>query len=141
MPLTKDQERWCKSKARRYQGGIARFRDLLKDGEVKCALSEVPVLFDSDSGTAKEGRGVHACYATIDHISPGTENEGLQVVCYALNDLKGHLPYDCFIALKDTEAWDELMEQWREQAKKEPLDSKAFYKILQSDSEPSKLSQ
>lgn len=130
MPLTKDQERWCKTKARRYKGGAGRFRDLLKDGEVKCALSNVSVLFDSNSGTAKKGRGVHACYATIDHISPGTENEGLQVVCYALNDLKGHLPHDCFIALTDTDAWKGLMEKWQKQTLKEPLDSKAFYQIL-----------
>ena len=140
MPLTEDQERWCKSKARRYKGGVARFRELLKDGEIKCALSKVPVLFDSDSGTAKKGRGVHACYATIDHISPSTEEKGLQSNLLCPKRSQRTSSPRLFRGSRKTKPWKGLMKRWRTQAKKKPLDSKAFYKILKSDSESKKSS-
>jgi len=50
-------------------------------------------------------------------------------VSYDLNDLKGHLPLDCFLELKAVGAWQHLMDKWREQARLNPDDRDAFRRI------------
>ncbi|MEK7950452.1 hypothetical protein [Luteolibacter soli] len=126
------QLRWAKRRAQRYGGGVTRFLEIVSEQKGKCALSGVPLLFDSAHGTAIPGRGVHARYAALDHVSPACESQGFQIVCYALNDLKGHLPYDCFQALKSTGAWESLMTRWNAVHAKQPMDSKAFYSLLKT---------
>jgi hypothetical protein len=66
----------------------------------------------------------------VDHIDPGNRDGGVQLVCYALNDLKGHLPVDCFEALRETQAWGRLMDAWRGQARLDPKDWEAFRRLL-----------
>jgi hypothetical protein len=53
-----------------------------------------------------------------------------QIVCYALNDLKGHLPGDCFDALSSSNAWKELMRKWKEKAEKEPGDREGLRRLI-----------
>jgi hypothetical protein len=86
--------------------------------------------FDSASGTAVgDGRGCHALYASVEHTKAGCDDEGHAVVCYALNDIKGHLPFDCFVALRDTAAWERFMKRWRDQAEVDANDSDAFRQL------------
>jgi hypothetical protein len=53
-----------------------------------------------------------------------------------LNDLKGHLPPDCFQALSETSAWKSLMERWRVQALKDNFDREAFKRLLRPNAKP-----
>jgi hypothetical protein len=75
-------------------------------------------------------RGCHPLYAAVDHVSPGNEEYGYQIVCYDLNDLKGHLPNKVFMELQNTSAWKDLMQQWKSQAENAPMDIVAFKALL-----------
>ena len=89
------------------------------------------MVFDVREGTPeKNGRGCHPLYPAVDHIDPGNRDGGVQIVCYALNDLKGHLPFDCFNALVETDAWKGLMKRWAEQAALYSGDRAAFKRLL-----------
>ncbi len=89
------------------------------------------MLFDVAEGTPQTGgRGCHPLYPAVDHKDPGNPHGGHQIVCYALNDLKGHLPPDCFCALQRTKAWKRLMTCWRKQAAKDHTDRDAFRRLL-----------
>ena len=93
--------------------------------------------FDVNEGRpVKGGNGCHPLYPAVDHVDPGNSNGGHQIVCNALNDLKGHLPVECFEALKKTNAWNELMKQWVAQANENRTDRDAFKKLLRPNAEP-----
>lgn len=129
MVLTEQQKKWA---AKRNQGASPKtLRDLLSEQQGRCALSGVDMIFDKNEGTpVPGGKGCHPLYAAVDHIDPGNHTGGYQIVCYALNDLKGHLPSDCFKALSETEAWHKLMNVWRKQAEKDATDREAFKRLL-----------
>jgi len=78
----------------------------------------------------KSGPGCHPLYPTIDHTAPGTKTYGLQIICHGLNDIKGQLPLGLFKVLLASEPWRNLMESWRDQARKNSMDSEAFRQIL-----------
>ncbi len=83
----------------------------------RCALSGALMIFDKTLGNPNVNKqGCHPLYAAVDHISPGNREHGHQLVCYDLNDLKGHLPKKVFIELQKTSAWRNLMQQWRSQS-------------------------
>lgn len=129
MELNQQQEKWA-SKGRQ---GVAKptLRSLLIQQKCKCALSGVEMIFDTSEGTpVTGGKGCHPLYPAVDHIDPGNPNGGHQIVCYALNDLKGHLPVDCFNALTQTDAWCSLMVRWRKQAAIDRADREAFMHLL-----------
>ncbi len=129
MELNQQQEKWA-SKRRQ---GVAKtlLRSLLIKQECKCALSGVEMIFDISEGTpVTGGKGCHPLYPAVDHIDPGNPNGGHQIVCYALNDLKGHLPFDCFYALTQTNEWRSLMDRWRKQAAIDREDRVAFKRLL-----------
>lgn len=108
MELTLEQRHWA-SRAKQGVPPSELSRLLIKQGGL-CAISGVTLLFDRIERTpVKGGRGCHPLSPAIDHIDPGDSDGGFQVVCYALNDLKGHLPVECFRALKQTNAWLGLM--------------------------------
>jgi hypothetical protein len=127
--MNEHQKKWT---SRRRQGASPSvLRSLLDKQEGRCALSNVELIFDSALGTPeKGGKGCHPLYPAVDHIDPGNPKGGHQIVCYALNDLKGHLPLDCFKALIETPAWLTLMEKWRQQSAKDRSDRDAFYRLL-----------
>ncbi|HRS66424.1 MAG TPA: hypothetical protein P5519_11130 [Spirochaetia bacterium] len=129
MELTEQQQKWA---AKRKQGASPKtLRDLLNKQKGRCALSGVEMIFDVNKGTpVSGGRGCHPLYAAVDHIDPGNREGGYQIICYALNDLKGHLPTDCFKALQETNEWKKLMSKWRNQAKKDATDREAFKRLL-----------
>jgi hypothetical protein len=115
--FTDAQRRWVTRAAQKHGRGVAYWLDLIARQRARCAFSRVPLLFDSQSGTAQPGgRGVHPLYAAVDHSDPGNDNLGHEIVSYDLNDIKGHLPPDCFADLRHTPAWARLMRKWREQA-------------------------
>lgn len=135
MELTSDQKRWA-SKGRQGVNKSELLRILIKQ-KGKCALSGVDMIFNVREGTpAKGGRGCHPLYPAVDHIDPGNFDGGHQIVCYALNDLKGHLPIECFEALQKTNAWKSLMRQWRKQAEKDSTDRDAFMRFLRPNAKP-----
>jgi hypothetical protein len=85
------------------------------------------MLFEKEYGNPNiNTNGCHPLYAAIDHISPNNDIYGLQIVCYDLNDLKGHLPYKIFKELELTKAWQQLMKEWRLLAEKTPMNIGAF---------------
>lgn len=130
MELTEQQKIWV-SKGRRQGLSAKTLRELLISQEGRCALSGVEMIFDTNEGTpVKGGRGCHPLYPAVDHVDPGNPVGGHQIVCYALNDLKGHIPTDCFEALSATPAWQALMLMWRDQSRKDNADREAFKRLL-----------
>lgn len=123
----------AKAWASKYRQGLSpkKLNELLVKQRGLCALSEVPLLFDREEGTPRKGGlGSHPLYPAVDHIECGTDRREHQIVCYALNDVKGHLPFDCFEALKRTEPWKKLMAQWKSQAQNDQHDREAFTNII-----------
>ena len=104
-----------------------------------CALSQVPLIFDvSERTPEKGGRGCHPLSPAVDHIDPGNPSGGFQIICYALNDLKGHLPVECFDLLRLSEPWKKLMHMWKEQAEKAPNDRAALMRLLRPNAKSKK---
>lgn len=135
MDLTQEQKKWA---SRKRQGATAKaLRLLLIAQGGRCALSGVQMIFENAEGTpVPGGKGCHPLYPAVDHKDPGNPKGGYQIVCYALNDLKGHLPPDCFKALSETAEWQLLMERWRAQAAKDKNDREAFMRLLRPNAEP-----
>jgi hypothetical protein len=73
---------------------------------------------------------VHPLYPAVDHLECGNAERGCQIVSYALNDVKGHLPFECFEDLKTTKSWITLMDRWRKQAEGNPNDREALRKLI-----------
>lgn len=132
--LNKDHIRWA---SRSRQGAAPRrLTEMLIQQRATCALSGVEMIFDlSERTPVSGGRGCHPLSPAVDHIDSGNSRSMLQIVCYALNDLKGHLPAECFDALADTGAWKRLMVAWRRQAKINPGDRDAFAKLLRPNAD------
>lgn len=128
--ITADHHRWAKSAARKYGHGKSYWLELIARQQGRCNFSGVQLLFDAASGTPiAGGQGVHPIYAAVDHCSPGCDDLGHQIVSYDLNDLKGHLPPDCFKDLCSNPSWKELMNKWREQAEQSTENREAFRSI------------
>lgn len=129
--LSRTQKAWASKKKQGLPPSALRTLVIRQKG--RCALSQVKMVFDKKKGTPVQGgKGCHPLYAAVDHISPGSRIH-FQLVCYALNDLKGHLPRDCFQALTPTSPWRNLMKKWRGQAQKGPNNRKAFKNLLRPD--------
>lgn len=129
--LTKIQKEWA---SRRKQNISSRMlAELVAKQHGRCKLSDVEMVIDKREGTPQDGKGCHPLYAAVDHISPGNPVVGVQLVCYALNDLKGHLPLACFQALVKTKEWGKLMLLWKAQALKNPNDRAAFKNIIRPE--------
>lgn len=138
MTLSEQQEKWASKRRQDVAKTLLRSTLIAQGG--RCALSGVEMIFDNAEGTpVSGGKGCHPLYPAVDHIDPGNPKGGHQIVCYALNDLKGHLPPDCFKALSETPAWQSLMEQWRRQAQKDKTDRVAFMRLLRPNAKPKKL--
>ena|SRR5579862_3127768 len=137
--FTADHRRWARARQRQYGGRTAEYLALIAAQRALCAFSKVPVIFErADGGGCTPGcRGCHPLYAALDHCAPGSRFHGLQIVSYALNDLKGHLPLDCFQQLSQTAAWQRLMRAWRRQQRLNVADRDAFRALLRPpDSTP-----
>lgn len=134
MKLTSDQRHWV---SRRKQGlSPSQLKNLVAKQRGLCALLKVPMTFDvRDRTPVTGGQGCHPLSPAVDHIDPGNDQGGLQIVCYALNDLKGHLPVACFRALTRTKAWKKLMGEWRKQARKDRGDREAFKRLLRPNAQ------
>ena len=127
--LSKAQMEWAN---KRKQGlSPSRLKELITKQKGRCALSDVEMIFEKKYGNPNiNTRGCHPLYAAIDHISPSNDQYGFQLVCYDLNDLKGHLPYKVFKEMQLTEAWKHLMDEWRVVAKESPMDIEALKNVL-----------
>jgi hypothetical protein len=136
--LTDDQDRWAHK--RRRQGVSTKDQTaLLIEQKGRCKLSDVLLVFVPDDGTPqKGGLGCHPLYPAVDHRDPGNPKGGYQIVCYALNDLKGHMPTECFEALCETPAWKNLMRRWKAQADKNSDDREAFRLLIRPNAAPKK---
>jgi hypothetical protein len=130
--LTDQHRRWARARQRQYGGSSSDYLNLISAQRGKCAFSSVPLIFDSahGGGFTRGGAGCHPLYAALDHSAPGTHVHGLQIVSYALNDLKGHLPLDCFRDLIKTPSWRRLMSAWRRQERLDVTDRTAFRALL-----------
>ena len=127
--LTPEQKRWASKRRQRVSPSM--LKEILLAQRGRCGLSGVLMIFDVREGTPeRDGQGCHPLYPAVDHIDPGNRSGGFQIVCYALNDLKGHLPLDCFNALVETDAWKRLMKRWAEQAALNSNDRASFKRLL-----------
>ncbi|MBI4802764.1 MAG: hypothetical protein HY796_09615 [Elusimicrobia bacterium] len=127
--LTKFHREWASKSKQKVSPSELRL--FVKNKRGCCTLSGVKMIFDKKQGTPEPGgKGCHPLYAAVDHISPENPKAGFQLICYALNDLKGHLPLTCFKALSKTKAWKELMRKWKQQAQKNPDDRDAFRNLI-----------
>jgi hypothetical protein len=98
------------------------------------------MIFDKKYGTPKKGgEGCHPLYAAIDHIAPQRSDLGFQLVCYDLNDLKGHLSPELFDALKQTEEWKRLIIEWRRVADSKAPEVRAFKALIFGQTQANKL--
>lgn len=127
--LTTAQIEWA---SKRKQGlSPSKLKELIIKQKGRCALSGEEMIFDKTYGNPNIiSSGCHPLYAAIDHISPSNDKYGFQLVCYDLNDLKGHLPYKIFKELQLTEAWKHLMKTWRAVSKESPMDIESLKKVL-----------
>lgn len=126
--LTEAQIKWTKNKKKLSS---SRLKELIKKQKGRCALSDALLIFDKEYGNPNINRaGCHPLYAAIDHISPTNESYGYQLVCYDLNDLKGHLPNKVFMEFQNTSAWKLLMRQWKSQSEKDSFDIRALQTLL-----------
>lgn len=129
LELNDDQLNWT----RRGKQGLSprELRHLIIRQGGRCALSGVPLTFNvNDRTPRKGGAGCHPLAPAVDHVDPGNDAGDRQIICYALNDVKGHLPLECFAALIETTAWKALMAQWTAQAKRDANDREAFRRLL-----------
>jgi hypothetical protein len=123
--LSQEQTEW--TGRRRHSLSPSKLQELIKKQKGLCALSGAKMLFEKEYGSPNVNiNGCHPLYAAIDHISPSNSTYGYQIVCYDLNDLKGHLSYKIFKELVLTEVWKQLMEAWRLLAEKNPMEVEAF---------------
>lgn len=134
MELTKEQIKWAKNASRRYRKygkGIEYWRNLIIKQNAKCNLSGVDLIFKKEDGTSKKGgEGCHPLYAAVDHVKPGDGETDFQIICYDLNDLKGHLPFNLFNALRKTKEWFNFINDWNKLADEKPLDREAFKRLI-----------
>ena len=129
--LSPSQIEWARK--RKQDLSPAHLKELVLKQKGRCALSGARMIFGKEYGTPKiNTAGCHPLYAAVDHISPSNQGYGHQLVCYDLNDLKGHLPNKLFTELQNTSAWKHLMQQWKSQAENNPMDIDAF-KVLLKD--------
>lgn len=127
--LTAAQIEWASK--RKHGLSPSRLKELIKKQKGQCALSGSEMIFDKKHGNPNINiRGCHPLYAAIDHISPSNDTYGFQLVCYDLNDLKGHFPYKVFKEIQLTEAWKHLMKEWRFIAEESPMDIEALKNVL-----------
>lgn len=130
--ITEDHERWAKNAKRKYKKPKQFWLDLIKKQNGKCALTQAGLLFNKKAGTPKKGKGkgCHPLYAAVDHINPSRANKGFQILCYDINDLKGHLPIPLFDDLIKTKAWKKLVKNWGKAADSSPRKRNTFKKII-----------
>ena len=127
--LTTAQMDWASK--RKHGLSPSRLKEFIKKQKGRCALSGAEMIFDKKLGNPNiNTRGCHPLYAAIDHISPSNDKYGFQLVCYDLNDLKGHLPYKVFKEIQLTEAWKHLMKEWRFIAQESPMNIEALKNVL-----------
>jgi hypothetical protein len=127
--LTPAQMQWASK--RRHGMSPSRLKELIIKQRGRCALSGAEMIFDKEHGNPNVNtQGCHPLYAAVDHISPSNSSFGYQLVCYDLNDLKGHLPYKIFRELLLTGAWRQLMREWLSLAEKNHMDINAFKELI-----------
>ncbi len=126
-----DLNRWAKSANRKYGHGREFWLDLISKQKSRCALTKARLFFDLASGTPQAGGpGCHPLYASVDHIHPGSGDK-FQILCYDINDLKGHLPSMLFNALKKTKEWKKFTTLWKKIAEKSPRDIQKFKSLIE----------
>ncbi len=117
VQITEDHKRWIKSACRKYKQTTQFWTNLIQKQGGKCALTGARLLFDAKSGTPqKGGMGCHSLYASVDHINPKRTDQGFQILCYDINDLKAHLPLPLFNALTRTKEWKRFAKEWKKLA-------------------------
>ena len=73
---------------------------------------------------------MHPLNPAVVHRESRNPERGYHIVCYALNDEKGHMPFECFEALKRTKAWKAFMQRWRNQAQTDPQNRQALRALI-----------
>jgi len=114
---------WAEARAKRWGLRKSELLLLLSEQDGKCRLSGAQLLFG-------DGNQAHPLFAELDHISPGSDHQGLQVICRSLNGIKGSLPYFLFSELVNLPSWTALMDRWRNQALLDHTDREAFQQLL-----------
>ena len=116
--------------------------DLIEKQGGKCNLTGVKLRFDKESGIARKKSNhclpghmydhlCHPLYASVDHIKPGCDEAGFQIICFDINDLKGHMPEPLMGALEKTPELKIFVKEWKNIAEKFPNDRRKFKKLIE----------
>jgi hypothetical protein len=106
--INNDHERWIKSAQQKYGYKKQFWVELIKKQEGRCKLTGAKLLFNKENGTP----ACHPLYASVDHIEPGCDDD-FQILCYDINDLKGHLSLPLLAALVRTKEWKRFAVAWK----------------------------
>ncbi len=119
--ITTEHRAWIARADKKYRLGKVHWENIIRGQNGRCKLTEAPLRFDVESGTPiKGGKGCHPLYAAVDHINPSQTDLGYQILCYDINDLKGHIPPFLFNALIATQNWNKFITTWRRAAELHP---------------------
>lgn len=130
--LTSEHSRWAKRANQKYGKPAQFWKNSIRQQGGKCALTNAQLLFDAESGTPqKGGNGCHPLYAAIDRINPGRTDFGFQIICYDINDLKGHLPPPLFRGLARSKEWKLFIDEWKRLAESSG-DRQSFKELIRS---------
>ena len=113
---------WAEARAKRWGLPESELLRLVSANHGTCYLPGVQLIFG-------DGHQEHPLFAELDHVSPGSEHLGFQVICRSLNRVKGSLPNFLFADLVAKPSWSGLMEGWRAQALCDAQDLKAFQRL------------
>lgn len=90
------------SSKKKQNVSIKILKELVEKQKGLCALTRAKLNFEKNCGRIGGNGGCHPLFASIDHKSPLSKDkdevdiEDVQIVCYAINDMKGHLPEKLF---------------------------------------------
>lgn len=131
--LTDEHRAWVTRADKKYHIGKIRLESLIREQNGLCNLTKAPLRFDIESGTPiKGGKGCHPLYAALDHINPSQSDLGYQILCYDINDLKGHIPPFLFDSLKATNNWGVFKNSWKSAAESDPNNIEQLKQIIKN---------
>jgi hypothetical protein len=117
--FTLKMESWSKKTKQGVKPEL--LKQLIENQKGKCKLTGVDLEFDKSKLYEEENKGhCNPIYAVVDHISPsdkGTRIDSIdevQILCFAINDMKGNIPKKLFETLIKTNEWEKFVGDWKD---------------------------
>ncbi len=94
-----------------------RLERLIELSQERCKWTNLPLKFDKESGESSGESPTDPLYAEVDHRVPGTNEQGHDLVCHYVNDVKGQLPWKLWLALTRLPVFEEWVVGLRDEYK------------------------